>query len=111
MEFFLKHQKVILRTLGALLLIVGFVVNFWVTPQKAVNENAMALANVKRMEASVKGETSKKTTKKPTVTHIVKVLKATRVKQIKYMTTLAMAFGILFLGYSFFKKDEQEEEV
>ena len=108
MEFFLKHQKVILRSLGALLLVVGFVVNFWVTPQKVVSTNAVALANVKRMEASVQGGTSKKVSKEPAVAHISKALKATRAKQMKYMTIIAMVLGAVFLGYSFLKKDEEE---
>jgi len=107
LEFFLKHQKVILRALGAFLLIVGFVVNFWVTPQKAVSTNELALANVKRMEASVQGGTSVKVSQKPAVSHISKALKATREKQMKYMTIIAMVLGALFLAYSFLKKDEE----
>ena len=107
MEFFLKHQKLILRSLGAFLLIVGFIVNFWVTPQKAVSKNEIALANVKRMEAQVQGGSSQKVSKKPAVSHISKALKETRAKQMKYMTIIAMVLGALFLGYSFLKKDEE----
>ena len=93
--------------MGALLLIVGFVINFWVTPQKAVSTNAVALANVKRMEASVQGGSSTKVGPKPAVSHISKALKATRAKQMKYMTIFAMVLGALFLGYSFLKKEEE----
>jgi len=106
LEFFKKHQKEIIRAVGALLLIAGFVVNFWVTPQKGVSVNEMALANVKRMEASVQGGNSKEASKKPAVSHISKALKATREKQMKYMTIIAMILGALFLGYSFLKKEE-----
>ncbi|QOP45011.1 hypothetical protein [Sulfurimonas paralvinellae] len=107
MEFFLKHQKVIMRSVGAFLLVVGFVINFWVTPQKAVSANALAQANLERMEASVQGSSGgRQAVKKPDTSHISKALKATREKQIKYMTIIAMALGALFLGYSFIKKEE-----
>ena len=96
----------ILRSLGAFLLLTGFVINFWVTPQKGVSQNAVALANVKRMEASVQGASKQKVKQKPAVAHIAKALKATRAQQIKYMTIIAMVLGALFLGYSFLKKEE-----
>jgi len=110
LEFFIKNQKIILRSLGALLLVVGFVINFWVTPQKAVSINAIAEANLARMEASVKGVAgSQKRVKKADPTHISKALKATRARQMRYMTIIAMVLGALFLGYSFLKKEEGEE--
>ena len=96
----------ILRSLGAFLLLTGFVINFWVTPQKGVSQNAVALANVKRMEASVQGISTQKVKQKPAVAHISKALKATRAQQMKYMTIIAMVLGALFLGYSFLKKEE-----
>ncbi len=95
-----------MRSLGAFLLVVGFAVNFWGMPQKGVSQNERALANVKRMEASIQGTTNQKVTKKPDSSHISKALKATRAKQMKYMTIIAMVLGVLFLGYSFFKKEE-----
>jgi hypothetical protein len=107
LEFYLKHQKVILRSLGAFLLIVGFVVNFWVTPKKAVSANAIAQANLARMESSTKGAGAAKVKKKPNVAHISKALQATREKQMKYMTIIAMVLGALFLGYSFVKKEQE----
>ena len=106
MEFFLKHQKVIIRSLGAFLLVVGFAVNFWGMPQKGVSQNERALANVQRMEANIQGAATQKVTKKPASSHISKALKATRAKQMKYMTIIAMVLGALFLGYSFLKKEE-----
>jgi len=110
LQFYLKYQKEILRGVGIFLLISGFVIHFWVRPQKAVSANAIAAANVARMEASVAGgSATKKATKKPEVSHISKALKETRAKQIRYLTIFTMIFGALFLGYSFLKKEESFE--
>ena len=109
MEYFVKHQKVIVRSLGAFLLIVGFVVNFWVTPKKAMSANEIAAANLARMEASVVGTSTKKVQKKADPTHISKALKATRAQQLRYATIFAMVLGALFLGYSFIKKEEDRD--
>ncbi len=107
MEFFKKHQKEIVRAIGALLLIVGFVINFWVTPQKAVSANDIAAANLARIEASVQGGSgTQKVKKKPDTSHISKALKVTRQKQMKYLTIFSMILGALFLAYSFLKKEE-----
>ena len=107
MEFFKKHQKEIIRAVGAFLLIVGFVVNFWVTPKKAVSVNEIAAANVARMEASVAGSSGTQKVKKSADTsHISKALKATRQKQMHYLTIFSMIVGALFLLYSFLKKEE-----
>jgi len=57
-EVFLKHQTLILRTLGTLMLVISFVVYFWTTPQKALSANEKAFANVARMEAKVLGDNS-----------------------------------------------------
>jgi multisubunit Na+/H+ antiporter MnhG subunit len=107
LEFFKKHQKEIIRGIGALLLIAGFVINFWVRPQKAVSLNEIAAANVARMEASVSGSSGRQKVKKQADTsHISKALKATRQKQMQYLTIFSMILGALFLGYSFLKKEE-----
>jgi uncharacterized protein YjeT (DUF2065 family) len=105
LQFYLKYQKEILRGLGAFLLIVGFVVNFWVTPKKSVSANAVAAANLARMEASVQSSSTKKVKKRSITTHISKALKATRQKQMKYLTIFSMVVGALFLAYSFLKKE------
>jgi len=109
-DFFLKYQKKIFRILGVVLFVVGFVVNFWFMPQKAVSQNELAEANVARMEASVQGSGTKTKKAKPDASHISKALKATRSTQIKYLTIIAMVIGALSLGYSFMKKEENKEE-
>jgi len=106
LEFFREYQTVIFRSLGAILLIVGFVVNFWAMPKSAVTKNSIAAANVARMEASVAGSTTKTVEKKPEVSHISKALKATREKQMRYLTIFSMIIGVLFLAYSFVKKEQ-----
>jgi len=106
LKFFKKHQKVIFRSLGTLLFLVGFVVNFWTIPQKAASVNSVAAANVARMEASVVGGAPKSVKKVNPAHHISKALKATREKQMRYLTIFSMIIGAVFLFYSFIKKDE-----
>ena len=105
MEYFLKHREVILRTLGALLLLVGFVIHFWVVPQKGVSENDIAAANLARMEASVQGSsTTKKAKQKPDSSQFLKKLKTQQEKQMQYLTILTMLLGAGALAYSFVKR-------
>jgi len=106
LEYFKKHQKIIFRSIGALLLVIGFVVNFWTRPQEAVSLNSVAAANVARMEASVAGVAPQSVKKVNPAHHISKALKATREKQMRYLTIFAMIIGGLFLLYSFLKKDD-----
>ena len=110
MEFFLKNKIVILRSIGAIMLVVGFAVHFWVTPKEGLSANEKAAARVARMEAKVQGKssstsTSKKSTKKDSSKFLEK-MQETQAKQIQYMTILAMLLGVLSLGYSFIPKQE-----
>ena len=102
MKFFLKHQKIILRSLGALLLLVGFVIHFWFVPQKGVSQNDLAAARVARMEASIhiKGAGSNK----KDTSGYSKALKETHKKQMEYLTIFMIIIGIGSLGYSFIPK-------
>jgi hypothetical protein len=108
-EFFLKYQKKIFRILGVILFVVGFAVNFWFMPQKALSQNELAEANIARMEASIHGSGTKSQKAKPDTSHFSKALKETRAAQMKYLTMIAMVMGALFLGYSFLKKEEDKE--
>ena len=110
MDFFLQYKTVITRTLGVIMLVVGLAVHFWVTPKEGLSENDKAAARVARMEAQVKssGSGSKKTKEKDTSKFMEK-MKSTQEKQMQYMTILAMAFGVGFLGYSFIPKKEEKE--
>lgn len=107
MDFFLKYKTIILRSMGAFMLVVGFAVHFWVTPSKGLSENDKAAARVARMEASAKGQDSKKSasTKKDD-TKFLEKLKDTQAQQLQYMMILVMLFGVGFLGYSFIPKKE-----
>ncbi len=100
--------KVILRTLGAVMLIIGFVIHFWETPKKILSENDKAAARVARMEAKTEGTSSiaQKSQEKDTSKFVDKI-KSTQAQQMKYMTVLAMLFGLGFLGYSFIPKKEE----
>jgi len=103
-ELFIKHKTIILRSLGALMLLIGFVVYFWVTPKEGVSANEIAAANVARMEAKVAGgSSSSKSKSKHTESPFMKKFKETQEKQFRYMTIILMILGVGFLGYSFIK--------
>ncbi|MFT5659410.1 MAG: hypothetical protein ACI9TV_000026 [Sulfurimonas sp.] len=107
MNYFLQYKIIILRSLGALMLIIGFAVHFWTIPKEGLSQNDKAAARVARMEASAKGKSSSnfKSPKKDDSKFLEK-LKDTQTKQMQYMTILVMVFGVGFLGYSFIPKKE-----
>ena len=96
-----------MRVLGSFMLIVGFVVYFWTTPQKGVSANELAQKNLQRMEANVQGSSTIKEKTKPDPSHIAKALKTTREQQMRYVTIIAMLLGVGFLLYSFIVKKEE----
>ena len=105
MKFFLQHKIIILRSLGAVMLIVGIAIHFWVTPKEGLSENDKAAARIARMEASAKGQSKSnpKSQEKDTA-KLLESLKETQAKQLEYLTVLAMLFGVGFVGYSFMPK-------
>jgi hypothetical protein len=105
-DFFYKHKSLIIRVLGATMLLVGFASYFWVTPKAVVSENEIAAANVARMEAKVAGSSNSKTQAKPSSSQFAEKFQETREAQLRYLTVLAMLFGAGFLLYSFIKKEE-----
>ena len=105
MELLVQYKVIIMRSLGALMLIIGFAVHFWLTPQKGLSENDKAIARVARMEASIKGKAQDtKVSNKKDNSKFLEKLKETQTKQMQYMTILVMVFGVGFLGYSFIPK-------
>lgn len=109
-EIFLRYRVIFFRVFGSLLLMAGFVVYFWSTPEEVVlSENDIAAINVARMEASVRGASSaEESINQPDISKIVDELKNAQEKQLEQMTLLAMAFGIGFLIYSFTLKGKKE---
>jgi len=108
LEFFLQYKKVILRSLGILMLIVGFAVFFWKTPQEGLSENELAAANVARLEARVAGSSASTQKAQPDTSKILQKFKETREDQVKYFMILVMIAGTLFVLYSFLKKEPNE---
>ncbi|HEY9203469.1 hypothetical protein [Sulfurimonas sp.] len=110
-EIFKKYKIIIFRTAGAVMLVVGFALYFWISPKEVATENEIAAANVARMEASVRGiSSSTKQRQEPAASKFVEELKNAQKKQIQYMTILSMVFGALFLGYSFISKPKSDSE-
>lgn len=106
MDFFLKYKIIILRSVGVLMLLIGFAVHFWATPKMAVSQNEIAAANVARMEASVAGHSKNTKDAKPDMSTFTKSLMSAQEQRARYITVFAMIMGVLFLGYSFLKKEE-----
>ena len=108
MEIFLKYKIVILRSLGALMLVIGFAIHFWTTPKEGISANDRAAANVARMEAKVAGKSSSESkASKKSDSKFLEELKNTQAKQLQYLTIIAMILGVGFLGYSFMPKKEE----
>lgn len=109
MEFFLKHQTVIFRSVGAFLLVLGLVLYFWAAPQKALTPNEIAAANLARMESAVSGASSQQSkANAPKASTISQAMIETRKKQLRMLMIMVMVFGAGFLGYSFLKKENKE---
>ncbi|NOR57268.1 MAG: hypothetical protein GQ474_01970 [Sulfurimonas sp.] len=109
MEFFIKYKVLILRSAGGLMLLIGFIVHFWVTPKEGFTQNEIAAANVARMEARMAGGSgggAKKEQKKDRSKYLEE-FKNTKAKQMQYLTIIAMLAGVGFLGYSFVRKKEE----
>lgn len=105
MEFLSKHKIVIARSLGAFMLIAGFISYFWLTPKEGVSQNELAAANVARMEAKVAGGSSGKAQpSKPDTSPFMSEFKKTREKHMQLLTILTMLLGAGFLVYSFIRR-------
>ncbi|MEA1892518.1 MAG: hypothetical protein U9N33_07380 [Campylobacterota bacterium] len=105
MEFFNKNKILIFRSFGAVMLLVGFAIHFWVTPKEVLTQNDIAAANVARMEAKVAGGSTRlKGSAKKDHNKYLDTLKNTQAKQMQYLTIIAMVLGVGFLGYSFMPK-------
>ena len=87
------------------MLVIGFAVFFWKTPQKGVSENDIAAANVARLEAKVSGKSSTSSPAKPDTSKILEKFKETREDQVKYFMILLMIAGAGFVLYTFLKKE------
>ncbi|MDY0116072.1 MAG: hypothetical protein RBR59_00670 [Sulfurimonadaceae bacterium] len=108
MKLFLqKYKLVLLRTVGAFFLVLGFVIHFWLSPKQGYTEVEIAAANVARMEASM-APSQNQHAKKNTGALFAEEYKQTREEQVRYLTIFAMLLGIGFLIYSFVKKEEPE---
>ncbi len=91
------------------MLLVGFVVHFWMTPEKGLTKSELAAANVARMEASVSGNAaSSAQVQKSSGTHIMKAFEEQQRKQMQYFTIIVMILGVGALGYSFIKKEDSQ---
>ncbi len=107
MDFFNQNRVIILRTIGALMLVIGFAVHFWTMPKEGLSANDRAAANVARMEARVSGKGGASSAKQDD-SKFLKDLKETQAQQLQYLTIIAMILGVGSLGYSFMPKKEIE---
>ncbi len=107
MEFFSKYKIPIVRSVGGLMLAVGFAIHFWSIPKEGMSANERAAANVARMEVKLKGESSAQSiSSKENNSKFLEQLKDTQARQLEFLTVLVMIFGLGFLGYSFISKKD-----
>lgn len=108
MEIFLKYKIVLFRSMGAVMLLIGFVIYFWTSPKEGMSENERAAANIARMEVKVKGQNSlqNKSVKK-SESKFLDEFKNTQEKQLQYLTIIIMILGVGFFGYSFVPKKKE----
>lgn len=106
MEFIFKYKIILLRIIGALALVIGFTVHFWVMPKEGLSQNDMAAANLERMERQVKGSGAEGSSAQKDNSKFLEKLKSQQEKQKQYITILAMVLGVGFLGYSFLPNKE-----
>lgn len=104
----MKYKTLIFRTVGVLMLVIGFVIFFWKTPKAGVSENEIAAANVARLEARASGSSSASSPAKPDTSKILEKFKETRESQVKYFMILVMIAGAGFVLYSFLKKEQKK---
>jgi len=104
-----KYQQVIIRTVGAFILIVAIVIHFWSTPDEGVSEAKVAAANVARMEASIAGSSTQSKSKKAEELPLMHKYIQEKEKQFEYLTLVAMLLGGGFFLYSFVKKETPQE--
>ncbi|MEA3369903.1 MAG: hypothetical protein U9Q40_01035 [Campylobacterota bacterium] len=112
MEIFLKYKIVFMRSLGGLMLLIGFATHFWATPKEGISANERAAANIARMEAKVSGKSAPQSqSSKKSDSKFLDDLKDTQAKQLQYLTIIAMILGIGFLGYSFMPKRDSKSSL
>jgi len=112
-EVFIRYKIVIFRVVGIMMLLIGFVLFFWMSPKEGFSENEIALANLERMEASLKGGsgTTSKQSQKPDASKFVQELQNAQQQQVEYLLIATMIFGALFLLYSFISKPKNDSEI
>jgi len=108
-EIFIKNRIIIFRTLGLVMLLVGFTVHIWASPKEVLIENEIAAANVARMEASVAiVKMSKKEAPKSEASKFIEELENAQNKQMQYLTILSMVLGVGLFAYSFISKPKSD---
>jgi hypothetical protein len=105
-DFLKKHQIILTRSVGAVIILLTFVIHFWSTPKEGISANESAAANVARMEAHTSGNKNSSTVAKKNKSPYLEAFESKRAKQIEYLSIIAILIGIGFFGYSFIKKEE-----
>jgi len=106
--YFLKKYKILLfRSIGALIVLVAFVVQFWTTPKQGMSANERAAANVARMEAQVAGSARVSQTPPTKKSPFLEAFESKREKQMRYLSIIVMLLGLGFIAYSFMKPKEE----
>lgn len=103
-EIWVEYKIIILRTLGVLMLVVGFAVHFWATPKEGLSKNEIATINAQRMESyATRGSESSVNKPQSSSAKVMQELKSKQKKQMEYLTIIIMILGVGSLIYSFIK--------
>ena len=105
LEFIMKYKRILSRTVGIVLLVVGVAALFWSKPDAVLSENEMAEANIARMEASLP-KSAAVSKNQPKEAPFMKAYKEKQKEHIRYLVIVLIISGAAFVGYSFIRKKE-----
>ncbi len=103
LEWVKENKKLASKIIGANFLLMVLVLLFWSQPKEGMSENEKAAANLARMEAKVNGSSQKKGSEPSS---FMQEYKQKQKVQLQVFLIIMSIAGAGFLGYGFFKKEE-----
>lgn len=107
-EWLIRHQKIVSRSVGILLILGAAVSLFWDMRGGGVSEEErLAAERVAQYEARMHAQmagSQKKSAEKP---YFMEAYKEKQEQQLRYAVVIALTIGIGFVGYSFLRKEER----
>lgn len=98
-----KNKKLALKITGVNFLLMALVLLFWAQPKQGMSANEKAAANAERMEVQISGSSKQPASSAHDVRQAHEEYQK---EQVQIFLILMVVFGMGFLGYGFFVKDE-----